>query len=270
MKNNLLNFFKVIGFIFLVFYSMLLFLKLDNIDSLKYPAIWRLFVETMPLIAVIISNLFFWLIEKKKISFYIFNNALKSILIGTFIGFIWILIPSLFAYILGILKIGNFNNINDIWIWCLAAFLNVIMQEMFIRGYLYQFLKMKYNIFISTIITSLIFTFLHGGAFEVGIVAVLAVFMMSIFMSLLLEYTNSLLAPIMAHFIWNFLGRLFDVVVLASDYPSMFTSTFSGNIILTGGESKIEGSIFTLICNTIFVVFFYWINFRKDKKNQFE
>ena len=91
--------------------------------------------------------------------------------------------------------------------------------------------------------------------------------MMSIFVTLLLEHTGTLVAPIMAHFIWNTVGAiLFGGVSLASDYPNLLRSTFQGNPLLSGGIYKLEGSIVVLIVNLILIV--YLIQAQKNKIKQ--
>lgn len=96
----------------------------------------------------------------------------------------------------------------------ISAFLNTIMQEMLVRGYLYQMIKSKYNIVAAVIVSTGLFTFAHGGAFEAGILPVLNVITMSLFMTAVLEYTDSLIAPIIIHFYGMVLVQLFWVECL--------------------------------------------------------
>lgn len=98
------------------------------------------------------------------------------------------------------MKILEEISIPMLWLWILSVFINTIMQELLVRGYLFQMLKANYNVIVATIITTALFTFMHGGAFAAGIVPVLNVLTMSLLMTIVLEYTQSLLAPIMMHF----------------------------------------------------------------------
>ena len=142
-------------------------------------------------------------------------------------------------------------------IWMIAAFLNVIMQELLVRGYLYQMLKQRYNVFSATVVTTAIFTALHGGAFEAGLVPVLNVATMSLLMTTVLEYTGSIIAPIMMHGIWNCVGAIIlGGVSLADDYPHLFNLSLSGNTLVSGGACKIEGSIVVLVINVLLVGYF--------------
>ena len=126
------------------------------------------------------------------------------------------------------------------------------MQEVLVRGYLYQMIKNNYNIVVAVLISTGLFTFAHGGAFEAGILPVLNVITMSLFVTAVLEYTESLVAPIVIHFLWNGVGAIIlGGVSLAEDYPHLFNMVISGNSILSGGSCKIEGSIVVLFMNLI-------------------
>ncbi len=96
----------------------------------------------------------------------------------------------------------------------------------------------------ATIATTTLFTVLHGGAFEAGAVPVLNVLTMSLLMTVALEYSGSMIAPAIMHFLWNGISALvLGGVSLADDYPNLLITTFPGNEILSGGVCKIEGSL---------------------------
>ena len=153
-----------------------------------------------------------------------------------------------------------------LWLWMISAFLNTVMQEMLVRGYLYQMLKSNYNTVAAVIVSTGLFTFAHGGAFEAGILPVLNVITMSLFVTAVLEYTDSLIAPIVIHFLWNGVGAIIlGGVSLAEDYPHLFNMVISGNPILSGGSCKIEGSIIVLLMNLILMIGFI---IAKKEKNR--
>ena len=135
------------------------------------------------------------------------------------------------------------------------------MQELLVRRYLYQLWEQKYSILSATFVTTILFVLIHGGAFEAGIIAILNVITMSIFITLLLEYTGTIVAPIIAHFIWNTVGAIIlGGVSLASDYPTLLNLKFEGNLLLTGGTYKIEGSIVVLVINFILILVLFSLN----------
>lgn len=145
------------------------------------------------------------------------------------------------------------------------------MQEMLVRGYLYQMIKRNYNVVAATVVSTILFTFAHGGAFEAGTLPVLNVLTMSLFMTAVLEYTNSLIAPIIVHFLWNSVGAIIlGGVSLAEDYPHLFNMTFGGNQLLSGGIYKIEGSVVVFVLNVIMIIGFIMAKKRRilHKKSQ--
>jgi membrane protease YdiL (CAAX protease family) len=111
-----------------------------------------------------------------------------------------------------------------------------------------------------------LFAVAHGGAFEAGILPVLNVITMSLFMTAVLEYTGSLIAPIVIHFLWNGVGAIIlGGVSLAEDYPHLLDMTIHGNPILSGGSCKIEGSIIVLFMNLAFLIGFVAAKKRRER-----
>ncbi len=228
-------------------------------------AIWRLWAEITPLIAIIAFTFVFWLIEKKQIKLHFWGNLTKGLSVGIIGGVAWLGCSVLILLLFAVLKFDGSNNVAMLTIWLLASILNVIMQELLIRGYLYQMIKQKHNLIAATVVTTGIFTVLHGGAFEAGIIPVLNVVTMSLLMTVVLEYTGSIIAPVIMHGIWNSVGAIIlGGVSLAEDYPHLLNVTFSSNDILSGGACKIEGSAIVLAVNILMI--FVCILLKKKKK----
>lgn len=235
--------------------------------SSEEPAIWRLWAEIMPLLAIIAFTLIFCLIERKNVELHLFDNSVKGMVLGIITGIVWLAVPVLVMYIAKIIHFDGINSIKLFPVWLLATFLNVIMQELLVRGYLYQMIKQKHNIVAATIVTTALFTALHGGAFEAGVVPVLNVLTMSLFMTVVLEYSGSIIAPTIMHCLWNGIGALvLGGVSLADDYPNLLITTFAGNEVLSGGVCKIEGSIIVLFVNIILIVFFMFLKNKQGTK----
>lgn len=226
---------------------------------------WRFIAELVPFLAIVILTYVFNKLEKNSLSILKFEKPIKQTLSGILLGLLWFFIPFLLLNSLGYLEITDKNYINMLSIWIVSAFINTIMQELLARGYIYQLLKKEYNIMIATIVSTLLFTFMHGGAFEAGPIAVINVLTMSLLMTIILEYTNSLLIPIIMHFIWNVMGGIiFGTVSLAEDYPNLCDIKITGSPIISGGIFKMEGSMFVFIINIIMIVIFYKL-YRKNK-----
>ena len=228
-------------------------------------AIWRFWAELIPLLSIIALTLIFWLIDK-KIQLHLTEKPVYNIILGCTTGVIWLGVSVGILSIIGVVHIEGRNQISMLWLWMLSAFLNTVMQEMLVRGYLYQMIKSNYNIVIAVIVSTGLFTFAHGGAFESGVLPVLNVITMSLFMTAVLEYTNSLIAPIIIHFLWNGIGAvILGGVSLADDYPHLFNMEINGNTVLSGGNCKIEGSLIVFIVNLILIIGFIIVNKKKQR-----
>ncbi len=263
MKKIIITTIKLIGF----FLGWAILSSILPLSSSENPAIWRLWAEIMPLLAIIAFTLIFWFIEKKNVTLHLLDNPVQGIALGTITGIVWLAIPVLTMYIAKIIHFDGTNLIHLFPVWALAAFLNVIMQELLVRGYLYQMLKQKHNIIVAAVVTTALFTALHGGALEAGAIPVLNVLTMSLLMTAVLEYSGSIIAPVIMHFLWNGIGALvFDGVSLADDYPSLLITTFTGNKILSGGICKMEGSIIVLFVNVILIAFFMFLKNKQKAK----
>ena len=115
---------------------------------------------------------------------HLFDNAIKGTALGVIMGIIWLSVPVLIMYIAGIIHFNGVNSISLLPVWALAAFLNVIMQELLVRGYLYQMLKQKHSIVTAAVVTTALFSVLHDGAFEAGAIPILNVLTASLLMTI--------------------------------------------------------------------------------------
>ncbi|MFS0562900.1 type II CAAX endopeptidase family protein [Terribacillus sp. 179-K 1B1 HS] len=235
------------------------------------PAFLRLWWEFSPFAVVALFSIFFvFIIEKGKIKIPITTSFFKNSLIGVVTGALWLGSVAAVLILTKTMNIQGHNQIDFIWIWILASLLNAAMQELLMRGYLYQLWKQKYNVAAATVFTTILFTAMHGGAFEAGIIPVLNVVSMSVFVTILLEYTGTIIAPIIAHFIWNTIGAIIiGGVSLANDYPNLLNSSFQGNQIVSGGLYKMEGSIIVSVVNLILITCLLVVNKRKSYESRF-
>ena len=236
------------------------------IPDIESAVVWRFWAELIPFLSIVGITIIFWLIEKRKIRLHLAGKPIYNIILGCITGAIWLGASIGILSLIGVIHIDGRNQISMLWLWLVSALINTVMQEMLVRGYLYQMLKSNCNIGIAVIVSTGLFTFAHGGAFEAGILPVLNVITMSLFVTAVLEYTESLIAPIVIHFLWNGIGAIIlGGVSLAEDYPHLFNMVISGNSILSGGSCKIEGSIIVLLMNLIFMVGFIMANKKKGK-----
>ncbi|MEE8808271.1 MAG: CPBP family intramembrane glutamic endopeptidase [Lactimicrobium sp.] len=221
------------------------------------PAVWRFFAELIPFLIILAFTIIFILLDHEHIQIPIAQNAGRGSLTGLLCGIVWIGISAGILLITHHLIVTGENKVSMMWLWIISALINVMMQELLVHGYIYQLLKTKYNLQSAVIVTTALFTLMHGGAFEAGILPVLNVITMSLFTTALYEEEGTLLAPVMAHAVWNIIGSLLlGGVSLADDYPKLLQMVPSGNTLISGGTYMIEGSVIVLIVNISLLVFF--------------
>jgi hypothetical protein len=236
--------------------------------QIEDPVLWRFFAELIPLLVMAVFTAVFLLIEKRKIKIPVMQNIGRGVLAGSLSGIVWIGAAAGILVLTKQLTVTAKNDIPMLWLWILSAFINVIMQELLVRGYIYQLLKTRYNLWAAVTVTTLLFTLMHGGALTAGVIPVINVITMCLFTTALYESEKTLAAPVMAHAIWNITGALFlGGVNLAEDYPHILTMQASANTVLSGGEYKIEASIVTLIINIILMTVFF-IRYRMQIKHK--
>lgn len=258
MKKTFINIGKVVSFY--LCWGILISISFEIWERPKFigdnNALLRLYWELAPLImTILITIIFIKILEKRNIiKVNIFKNTNFDTMFGIMAGALWIGLMLLIGFGIGILHIEKRIAVPNLFVWILAIFLNTIMQELLVRGYIFSLLSREYKLPVAISVITAIFTFMHAGAFEAGFLPVVNVVTTSILLSLILVRSNALWAPILMHFIWNSVGRLFGIVYLADDYPSIFQTTISGNKLISGGSAGFEGSIIVLAINCMFII----------------
>jgi uncharacterized protein len=108
-------------------------------------------------------------------------------------------------------------NINKIIYFFLMVIITPIVEEIVYRGFLFNMLLKKYSLKIALIASSLIFALIHLRFTGIGFL-----FLYGLFFGYVYYKTNSLIAPILAHFTINF---------LASFSAQSFVDLNSGSIV---------------------------------------
>lgn len=178
------------------------------------------------------------------------RHALRDLSVGVLIGACWVA-----ASILPLL-LGNVASFQDSPTWSgtlgwsgLAIFLNAVAQEVLVRGYLFQVVRSATTPSLAILVSSLLFTALHAGAFDRLGLPVLNVFLAGVLFGLACLLTGNLWLPISIHFSWNFLlgavlGSTVSGKTLGLDQEHLH---LSGPSIWTGGPFGLEGSLVVTI-----------------------
>jgi membrane protease YdiL (CAAX protease family) len=129
-------------------------------------------------------------------------------------------------------------------------------EEVMMRGYVLQELMSKFSTGASVVVSSLLFTALHGAALvksDMALVGALNIFLASVLMSLAYLATRTLWLPIGIHAGWNIMqGPMLGINVSGNDFESAWKPvTMSGPEIMTGGAFGLEASVLGLIGPTL-------------------
>jgi membrane protease YdiL (CAAX protease family) len=129
-------------------------------------------------------------------------------------------------------------------------------EEIMMRGYVLQELMSKFSTATSVIMSSLMFTALHGGQLaqsDMAAVGALNIFLASVLLSLAYLVTRTLWLPIGIHAGWNVMqGPVLGINVSGTDMATTWQPvTLSGPEMMTGGAFGLEASVLGLIGPTL-------------------
>jgi len=141
-----------------------------------------------------------------------------------------------------------------------------IVEEVLFRGYILRNLMISFNKYIALIISSLLFSAIHGFNPNIDLFGFIDLFLAGILLGISYIFTKNLWFPIALHFSWNLTQTFLGFNVSGQDVYSIVEFKITENNLLNGGNFGFEGSIFSIISQIIFtVIIWYYYN----KKVQF-
>jgi membrane protease YdiL (CAAX protease family) len=129
-----------------------------------------------------------------------------------------------------------------------AMAFNTLAQEAVSRGYLFQTIQSQAGPVWAIVLTSLLFSAAHAGAFGGSLLPALNVFCAGALFGVAFWMTGTLWLPIGIHFAWNFLlGPVLGLTVSGQSGLALGESAFAvrGPDPITGGRFGVEGSVIT-------------------------
>ena len=204
--------------------------------------------------------IFYCRIEKRKISEFAMQFALKDIVSGILTAILSILGLLFLIGIFSNVKIDftGYNNAiihHFILILCL-----VIMEEVFFRGIMYRIIQERWGINWALAVSGIIFGLTHISNPNMNIQSLIAIVVAGLLLGVMYSLKNRLWFPIAFHFGWNFSQVLLGVSLSGTENfvnGAMFKTSIVGNEIITGGNFGIENSVFA-IGITGFLFFFLY------------
>lgn len=238
------------------------------IPSSEDAAMERFITELSSLLVVLALTIIFnRIVEKPPLSIINFKALPKHAVAGLFLGAFWIGSALILIYLLQAMRFEPTGGLSQPGIWVLALLINAATLEFLFRGYIYQMLKRYMGMSVAWVLTSFFFTALHTSAFLEGLLAVFNVFTLSLLLTALVEYTESVITSICAHFVWLTVGGIgFGAVRLSPDFPAFYHAVSLNNEYLSGGAFKLNGSVIMLIVNIV-LLFLITHQLRKRPKD---
>lgn len=151
--------------------------------------------------------------------------------------------------------------------WIVAFILVALGEEILNRSFLMSVLRRVRNIYVITIIPSVIFGLIHLANPNVTILSVLNIILAGILFSYMFIKSGNIWMCIGYHFSWNtFQGVIYGIPVSGLDIKGIITTRFPSDTILNGGAFGIEGGILTTIVTILsfLAVKYYYRNSKYD------
>lgn len=184
---------------------------------------------------------------------YNLSHMSKNLLLGFTVGIITITLSFLLLFITGQVEIIGINTsaiVSGKFWMCLVIFISVgFGEETFVRGFMMTVLKTTRRPVLVLLLPSLLFSVLHLFNQGYGLVPFINIFLLGVLFSVLFLRSGSIWAPIMAHFIWNWMqGCFFGMNVSGFQTVSILKLSVTGkHLLLTGGTFGNEGSLLITI-----------------------
>jgi len=184
-----------------------------------------------------------------------FKNKLKDIYMGLFLGLLimgggyLVLLNSNEIFFLK----NNFNS-NEFLIMTGKFVAVAFIEEMLTRGYILRNLMYSFDKFVALVISSIIFSFMHGANPHMDWFTFLDLFLAGLLLGITYIYTKNLWFPITLHFSWNFFQSLFGFNVSGKDSYSWIEFEIKENNIFNVGDFGFEGSVYSSIIQIILII----------------
>lgn len=230
---------------------------LNNIDFQKTSE-QDLIMSFFSLIGILLLIwVFMKYLDKEKFTHLGFDtkNRLYEFIIGIVIGaFIMAIAYSLLLFLGEI----NFQSVNFDFkeiILSILIFTTVsVMEEVLFRGYILKNLMISFNKYIALIVSSILFSLVHGFNPNIDLFSLTNIFFAGILLGISYIHTKNLWFPIALHLSWNLFQTIFGFNVSGQKSYSLIQFSIPENNMINGGEFGFEGSILSLIAMIVAIV----------------
>jgi membrane protease YdiL (CAAX protease family) len=118
------------------------------------------------------------------------------------------------------------------------------VEEWVMRGYIYHALRERWPWWASALVSSVLFSALHGMNPDISAVALLNIVLAGVILAQLVERSGSLWSATLAHGVWNFtVACLLSLNISGVTFFQLLDVSLAGPELLTGGGFGPEGSL---------------------------
>jgi membrane protease YdiL (CAAX protease family) len=212
--------------------------------------------------------LFMKYVDKEKfinLGFH-FKSRLKEFNYGIIIGALIMIVGYLLLLFMDEIEFKEIVfNLKEVIISILIYAIVAIVEEMLFRGYILRNLMISYNKYIALIISSILFSAVHGFNPNIDLIGFVDLFFAGILLGISYIFTKNLWFPIALHFSWNLTQTFLGFNVSGNDAYSIIEFKTTENNLLNGGDFGFEGSIFSIIAQIVFIVVI-WVYYHEKLK----
>lgn len=179
----------------------------------------------------------------------LFYDGLCGILLG---GISLVTVYTVVFFIGGHKIVGYQFESKALITWFILCFIGAFGEELFVRGYLYGYLKHNLGVLVSISVSSVIFAILHLARSGFDIIAFFTLFLAGILFAFMREKTGQIWLPFGFHFAWNYISGTLGIW---RDKSILFETEISQNALVSGGLYGVEGSVISVLFFLTIIVF---------------
>jgi len=206
---------------------------------------------------ILVVWLFMKYVDKEKfinVGFQL-KNRINEFSTGLLIGFIIMLLGFGFLELIDEIQFqGIVFDLKEFTLSILLFILVALAEEIFFRGYVLRNLMNSYNKYLALVISSVIFSLIHGFNPNIDIIGFTNIFLSGILLGITYIHTKNLWFPIALHFSWNFFQTVLGFNVSGQNAYSVIEFSRNENTNLNGGSFGFEGSLLSILAITIILI----------------
>lgn len=183
------------------------------------------------------------------------KNRLNEFTIGIGIGAIIMTTGYLLLLFLGEIKFQKvIFDFKEIIISILLFIIVAVTEEVLFRGYILKNLMISFNKYIALIVSSILFSLVHGFNPNIDLFSLINIFLGGILLGISYIHTKNLWFPIALHLGWNLFQTMYGFNVSGQKSYSLIEFSITENNMINGGDFGFEGSILSVVALLVTIV----------------